>query len=138
MPSRTLKPCTYPGCDQLVKSGRCEAHQQPRVIQRDPERQRLYGRKWQKRRAAHLAKHPWCELCLADGIYTPATDVHHTIPHRGDVKLFWSSPLESLCHSCHSRETVREGGGAQKVLNKGMSSAGVERREKNSQCEKFR
>lgn len=134
MPSRMLKPCSYPGCNKLVKSGRCEEHQQPQQSQRDPARQRLYGRKWQKRRASHLAAHPWCAHCLSQGIYTPATDVHHVIPHRGDVNIFWSSPLESLCHSCHSKETAREGRGGKNVLSGGLSSVGGQRREKISQC----
>lgn len=136
MPNKPLKPCKYPGCPELVSSGYCAAHEQtrPREYDRDPKRQRLYSTAWKKRRLNHLAKHPWCEECLSKGIYTEATDVHHVIPHRGDVKIFWSSPLQSLCHACHSRITAAEGKGGQKVQAEGAASAGVQPREKISQC----
>jgi 5-methylcytosine-specific restriction protein A len=37
-----------------------------------------------------------------------ATDVDHVVPHRGDIKLFMTGELQSLCHSCHSRKTIAE------------------------------
>jgi len=136
MPSAPLKPCTYPGCAQLVTSGRCEQH--PIVIQltnRDPERQKLYDRKWQMRRRLHLSKSPWCAECLRHDVHTAATDVHHLVPHRGDKTLFMTSPLESLCHACHSRITQAEGRGGNKVFDRRVSSAGGQPRENFSQCE---
>ena len=40
-----------------------------------------------------------------------ATDVDHIRDHRGDWALFTDrSNLQSLCHSCHSRKTMREQG----------------------------
>jgi 5-methylcytosine-specific restriction protein A len=134
MPNKPKKPCKYPGCPELVASGYCAAHERPRIVDRDPVRQRLYGRAWQKRRINHLSKHPWCEACMAAERYEAATDVHHTIAHKGNVNLFWSSPLESLCHSCHSRVTASEGRGGSKVWLEGTSSAGVEPCELISQC----
>lgn len=104
MPLAALRPCSYPGCSRLVKGGRCELHQ----VGRDQERQRLYDRKWQRIRMVHLARHPWCEQCMRGGLYVPATDVHHLTPHRGNRAVFMTSDLESLCHSCHSKLTVRE------------------------------
>lgn len=119
MPEKALKPCAYPGCPELVKSGYCKRHANARggSFVRDPKRQRLYDRKWQKIRRAHLAKHPWCEECLKKGIYIPATQVHHVIPHKGDPIIFYSSPLMALCLECHSRITASEvrGEGAEKV-----------------------
>ena len=108
MPSKALKPCGYPGCPNLVESGRCELHRSESEFKRDPAVQRLYDRKWQARRKVQLSAHPWCEVCLSKGIYTPATDVHHVTPHRGDKNIFLTSPLESLCHACHSEVTARE------------------------------
>lgn len=134
MPSKPLRPCKYPGCAELVPSGYCAAHERPRVVERDPERQRLYDRAWQRRRRIHLANHPWCVECLVKGVYEAATDVHHVVPHRGDVKIFWSSPLQSLCHACHSRVTVSEGRGGEKVSSRKMSSADGQPSEKISQC----
>jgi 5-methylcytosine-specific restriction endonuclease McrA len=76
---------------------------------RDPARQRLYNSsRWLGLRAAHLAEFPWCAWHLERGDYVPATEVHHKVPHRGDVATFYAGPFESLCKPCHSRETARE------------------------------
>lgn len=134
MPSKPLRPCKYPGCPELVTSGYCAAHDRPREVARDPERQRLYDRAWQRRRRIYLASHPWCEACLVNGVYEAATDVHHVVPHRGDREVFKSSPLMALCHACHSRITASEGRGGEKDSEWRMSSVGGHPREKISQC----
>lgn len=109
-----LRPCAYPGCSALVRRGYCEKHAaaaKKRFAPRDQESRethQLYGRAWQRRRKVHLAAHPWCEDCLANGVHTPATDVHHVVRHKGDPVLFATSPLLSLCHKCHSRRTAGE------------------------------
>jgi len=128
MPKAALRPCRYPGCSELVESGYCEVHaerwaemhsaQQSRWPTRDPKVQRLYGRRrWEQMRRRQLSKHPWCEICLRDGIYIQATDVHHIVRHEGDEYKFYNSSLQSLCHSCHSKITATEvrGRGAEKV-----------------------
>lgn len=139
MPTAAHKPCSYPGCTTLVKSGRCPQHQQPDAWhQRNAERQRLYDRAWRKRRQIWLADHPWCESCLANGLYVPATDVHHVIRHEGDTHIFRTSPLKSLCHACHSAVTLAEvqtGRGADNVLNWGVNSGRGGPYEKKSQHE---
>ena len=113
MPHAALKPCSYPGCPNLVTRGRCSEHQVSATVPyvRDVVRHRLYDRDWQKRRKAYLAEHPWCEDCLEQGIFTPAVDVHHVIRHEGNREKFLSSPLRSLCRACHSRKTMQEVGG---------------------------
>ena len=116
MPYAALKPCSYPGCITLVKTGRCDAHQQKEIVYRDPEVQRLYNtRRWKRLRIMQLAKDPWCVDCLKDDIYIPAIDVDHITPHRGDVSLFFGGPLQSLCHIHHSRKTASEVFGKQNV-----------------------
>lgn len=115
MPKQAFQVCSYPGCTELVRSGYCEKHsttinqsrQEPQ-LEHDPTHQRLYDRKWKRIRLMHLANNPWCETCLDHGIYTPAKEVHHVIPHRGDQQIFKTGPLQSLCHKCHSRITYRE------------------------------
>lgn len=92
---------------------------------RDPKTQRLYDRRWQRRRELQLSREPWCAECLRANIYTPATDVHHVQRHQGDPILFRMSPLESLCHACHTIKTnaeMREGG--RKVSTRGTLSGG--------------
>ena len=113
MPTAMLKPCSYPGCTNLVRSGRCSAHPYP--DQHNHESQKLYNSKrWLGIRARQLKKQPWCEECLRANIYTAATDVDHIEPHRGDVTRFYKGPFQSLCKSCHSKKTAGEvlGGGA--------------------------
>jgi len=109
MPSAAKKACSYPGCVTLVPSGRCELHRIAEVVYRNREVGFLYGRAaWKARRVQQLAGQPWCEMCLADEIYTAAVDVHHVQRHEGDVNIFLSSPLQSLCHACHSKVTLQE------------------------------
>ncbi len=72
---------------------------------------RGYTRKWENYRLRFLAKHPFCEMCLAAGTgwpgckqYVVATVVDHIQPHKGDMKLFWqASNHRALCKPCHDR-----------------------------------
>jgi 5-methylcytosine-specific restriction protein A len=72
---------------------------------------RWYGLKvWRLAREAQLSRQPLCECCLAEvpEVLTPATDVDHKIPHRGNWTLFIDPENhQSLCHSCHSQKTAR-------------------------------
>lgn len=70
--------------------------------------QRGYGHKWQQARAGYLAKHPLCVFCERDGKYTAANVVDHSIPHRGDMVIFWQSQhWQALCKPCHDGEAQR-------------------------------
>lgn len=116
MPYKPKRPCSYPGCPELVSgTSYCEKHKDMRAkkrnysdVKRDPEAQKLYDRKWKQRRKAQLSKYPWCEECLDNKIYTPATDVHHVIAHKGNREIFALGPLQSLCLVCHSKITRLE------------------------------
>ena len=71
--------------------------------------QRGYDYPWQKAREAHLAEHPLCVRCEADGRAIAATVVDHIVPHRGDQRLFWDrTNWQSLCATCHSKHKQRE------------------------------
>ena len=114
MPRKPKRPCSYPGCPELTDDRFCAAHKKRTDADynrygRDPAAKRQYGRLWCKIRARHLANHPLCEVCLRDDRTTPAEEVHHKIPLR---KGGTHDPgnLMSLCVSCHSRITAREGG----------------------------
>lgn len=108
MPLRSLRSCAYPGCPALVRKGYCSVHKLVAVTLHNPDAQRLYDRTWQKRRRLQLAREPWCADCLEVGIYTPANEVHHERRHQGDPIIFRTSPLRSLCKSCHSKRTMEE------------------------------
>ena len=114
MPRRPKRPCSYPGCPELTNERFCASHQKRidadyNKYGRDPASKRQYGRLWRKIRAQHLAEHPLCEVCKQEGRTTPAEEVHHIIPlSKGGTHD--SANLMSLCISCHSRITARDGG----------------------------
>jgi len=109
MPQAALRVCSHVGCTNLVRSGRCDLHRSEVIFRRAAERQKLYGTaRWQRIRKIQLAREPWCADCLKRGIYVPATDVDHVIPHKGDKKRFFLGPFQSFCKSCHSRKTSSE------------------------------
>ena len=111
---KPMRPCRAPGCSVLTSEGYCPAHKRepaPSSGRSDPKPwHRMYKRpEWPRLRAAQLAREPFCRECAAVGIREYATEVDHIRPHRGDLKLFLDPDnLQSLCHSCHSRKTMRE------------------------------
>lgn len=64
-----------------------------------------YGRLWQRIRAAVLAMHPMCLLCMANGVRTVATEVDHI---DGNSSNNSNANLRPLCCPCHSRRTASE------------------------------
>ncbi|MEW6169799.1 MAG: HNH endonuclease [Pseudomonadota bacterium] len=117
MPLAAPRPCTYPGCTQLVKSGsRCAKHvaKVRREVdeRRGTARERGYDTAWQKAREGFLRAHPLCVECDRAGRAVPATVVDHIVPHRGDRTAFWDrSNWQPLCKRCHDAKTAREDGG---------------------------
>lgn len=65
---------------------------------------------WKNLRRSYLMEHPLCEMCLSEGIITPACEVHH-IRHInvGNDELemmdiaYDSNNLMALCSSCHDK-----------------------------------
>lgn len=107
--------CRKRGCRGVVRDGVCtvcgpkhKAVRQDHDQRRGSAARRGYGRNWQKVRAMHLAEHPLCVMCLAEGRTVLATDVDHIIPRR-DGGADGDGNLQSLCHSHHSRKTARGG-----------------------------
>lgn len=110
MPVRPFKLCKHPGCGRIAEAnGYCKLHQscaKQIAYVKDKDIHNMYSHKWQIVSKDYLSKHPWCEDCLAKGIYTAATEVHHKKKHKGNAKLFWDrSNWMSLCHRCHSIRT---------------------------------
>lgn len=80
---------------------------------------RLYGRRWSKARAAHLAANPLCVMCRNEGAVTAATVVDHIVAHRGDECLFWDSGnWQSLCERHHNvtKQAMEKGGKLPRVV----------------------
>lgn len=119
-----LKFCERAGCRcfAIPHSAYCAEHSRLRDERRQSfqavadkfrktARERGYNYRWSRASKAFLTAHPWCAECLRHGEHTPATEVDHIIPHKGDKKIFWdSSNWQSLCHSCHSKKTAKERG----------------------------
>ena len=67
------------------------------------------GKRWQRERNIYIKEHPFCERCLAKGIYVPADIVHHkkylndTTAKDASIALNFDN-LESLCATCHNNE----------------------------------
>lgn len=73
---------------------------------------RLYGTaRWQRVRTYQLSVHPLCQWCLEEDVVTAATEVHHSVPHRGDMDIFWNGPFLSTCKPCHSSRGQLEDNG---------------------------
>ena len=70
-----------------------------------------YNYRWRQTSKRYLFLHPLCVACEAQGRLTPATEVDHITPHKGDQALFWDeSNWQPLCRPCHSRKTAVEVG----------------------------
>ena len=104
------KPCRYPRCPNVIQSGQyCEKHkdEEPRAFgnKREPKNAFYDSKAWRQARSAKLAFDPICERCGRKA----ATVVHHKQKFREHPELaFTLSNLESVCESCHNRETARE------------------------------
>ena len=114
MPRKPKRPCSYPGCPLLTEERYCEQHEMLAAknyerYDRNPVVRKRYGRAWKRIRDRYIKEHPLCEECRRQGRLTPAEEVHHVLPlsHGGTNSM---DNLMSLCTSCHSRITARDGG----------------------------
>lgn len=114
MPQKPKRPCRHPGCAELTDGQYCGHHQKQadaryNRYERDPATRKRYGRDWEKIRARYIRAHPLCERCQSAGRIKKADEVHHKLPlSKGGTHD--ESNLMSLCESCHSEITAREGG----------------------------
>ena len=112
MALKPLKPCSRPGCGALTRDGYCPAHKPKQAARRESaEWHRWYSLPiWtDDLRPAQLLREPFCRECARIGHRVRATDVDHVVDHKGDWRRFIDrGNLESLCHSCHSRKTMRD------------------------------
>lgn len=113
MGNRAYKPCKRTGCTALTRSGWCDKHKPDWRTKERKESNNwhwLYRTKWWKStREKMLLINPWCVECAKHELRVRATDVDHVVPHRGNRgRFFDENNLETLCHRCHSRKTMRE------------------------------
>lgn len=113
MPYKAKRICSWPGCSKLTRERFCEEHAKEESkryekYDRSKEHGVRYGARWRRIRNAYIGKHPLCELCMGEGRYTKAEEVHHILPlsHGGTNA---EENLQALCKSCHSRIGVELG-----------------------------
>ena len=104
----------------LVARGYCAVHQARQAREaRGSQRERGYTRAWERRAASFRQRYPLCGMrpggrapvmsqCHDERRATPAAQVDHVIPHRGEPLLFWDEldNWQSLCASCGARKTA--------------------------------
>lgn len=126
MPLRPPKPCTYPGCPELVhgESSRCPEHVS--FLRRASDKRRrerdgdLYGKSHRARfRRGVLLKHPYCQCDLIDHAWHVGGRCHQVSTDADhwplDKRALLVAGLDSddpaygrgLCHRCHSSSTAR-------------------------------
>jgi hypothetical protein len=64
------------------------------------------SRKWRECRRQHLDANPWCAVCAALNIPTPATEVDHVRAKELMDDPFDHRGLRSLCKPHHSAKTI--------------------------------
>lgn len=105
MPSRPKRLCAYPGCNQLVDSGRCEKHakqeQQRYDKQRGSAADRGYDSRWQRFREIYMRSHPLCVMCEDKGYIVKADLIHHIRPLDQGGEKYADNNLMSVCNACH-------------------------------------
>ena len=112
MPSKALRFCSWPGCNELARGAYCDKHQHMADEKRAKDKARYsrtrdtttdrgYDAAWQKCRAAYLAAHPLCEMCKSKGRVVPAELVHHIRPLSEGGKRLDPANLTALCNACH-------------------------------------
>lgn len=110
MANRPLRPCLHPGCPALSTGPRCPAHtvayKHAYEHDRGSPASRGYDRRWQKLRAAHLARQPACVACGS----TDRLEVHHIVPVAEGGGMLDARNLETRCLRCHSRVTAERRG----------------------------
>lgn len=113
MPRKPKSPCSHPGCPKLTYDRYCKEHKSLvnknyNKYQRDPNSNKRYGRAWKRIRDRYVKANPLCVKCLENGRLTPVEEVHHIKPlAEGGSNDF--SNLMSLCKSCHSSITAKDG-----------------------------
>ena len=115
MPEALARACTHLGCAHTMP---CPAHTREREHRRGTSYQRGYGPRWKQASKLFLKRYPLCGMrpnkvapvmsrCREQGMTTPARQVDHVRPHRGNQQLFWDrvNNWQSLCGSCGSRKS---------------------------------
>lgn len=107
MPTAALRFCLHPGCQQLVRRGRCAAHRRAsggHLYSLAQWRHPVWGL-----RAQVLREEFFCRGC-GRALTARDAEVDHIRPHEGDRRLFLDRQnVQGLCKACHTKKTRAEG-----------------------------
>ena len=113
----TKKPCTHPGCPQLVPSRESKCAEHSKLSRK--ERRRRYEKQsspfyrsaaWTRLRMVILRREPLCRQCARSSPkrITAAQMVDHIVPiNQGGAPLDERN-LQPLCNDCHQRKRGQE------------------------------
>ncbi|RSM73462.1 HNH endonuclease [Kibdelosporangium aridum] len=103
------KPCSWPGCEELVAKGRCPAHQSKAERQRGSGTDRGSTARWQRFSEWYLATHPLCVGWPTGPCGAKATQPDHIDGcGRNGPRAYDLTNLRPLCKPCHSRRTAHD------------------------------
>ena len=112
--------CNKAGCRVLVdyNESYCDKHKPIKTSNITYKQRKEQGGKyfwfykskaWRNASYQYRLNNPCCEMCLKSGIVRKADVVDHIIEIRDDYsKRLDEENLQSLCHACHNKKTVRE------------------------------
>ncbi|WP_322861868.1 HNH endonuclease [Aeromonas allosaccharophila] len=114
MPARVPKVCRERTCHQLTteRHGYCPAHVHLldgwKNVAKVSADDRGYDWAWRKLRKRILVRDNYlCQVCLALGIVTPATQVDHIV-NKAAGGTDAESNLQGICDHCHDTKTRAE------------------------------
>lgn len=109
MPSRAARPCSVPGCPNLVtgREAQCREHQHRADKRKGTRTARGYDNVWGRIAKAYLRAHPFCE-------WPDCSRLARTVDHiDGDNRHHDPDNLRALCWPHHNRRTgLDQPGGA--------------------------
>jgi 5-methylcytosine-specific restriction enzyme A len=110
MPRRAARPCSHPGCPNLVFNRNrrfCDKHQSEEWKRQKARRDRPardYGPRWRAIRDRVLRDSPLCVRCRI----RPSTIAHHIVA-KEDGGADTMDNLIAVCLSCHSKIHAEQG-----------------------------
>jgi 5-methylcytosine-specific restriction protein A len=119
MPTKPPRPCSHPGCPELVtSSSRCPAHTKEQFKEKTALRMRSEGNRedkrfydsavWKKVREYVLRTEPWCRECRREGKMGLADMVDHIRRISDGGARTNLSNLQPLCGHHHAIKRAEE------------------------------
>jgi 5-methylcytosine-specific restriction protein A len=114
MPGKALRSCAVPGCPQLTREPRCDAHRRTAFQHATTRHERGYGWQWEQLRRRILERDSWrCRYCgcvLERGLVflDASATVDHVKP-KAEGGTDEESNLVACCRRCQQRKASSEG-----------------------------